>query len=165
MSNQMVVALSYFHQFTLLRLPVFLFDQFKCTEHWCAQTRFIICKESILVPIHYTSNLWFLPVFSVFVLSPCVPFDALYGSFSLFYSDCLRLTLTLSCPMDLKNFPMDIQTCTMQLESCESSLLLLPFPFTSLFTTSPYFPLFAWPVYCPKYLSHYQGFMQSLYGK
>ncbi|NXA36991.1 GLRA4 protein, partial [Eudromia elegans] len=28
-----------------------------------------------------------------------------------------RLTLILSCPMDLKNFPMDIQTCTMQLES------------------------------------------------
>eukprot|EP00069_Balaena_mysticetus_P006571 bmy_18721T0 len=27
------------------------------------------------------------------------------------------LTLTLSCPMDLKNFPMDVQTCTMQLES------------------------------------------------
>uniref|UniRef100_A0A3B4YAB8 Glycine receptor, alpha 4b n=1 Tax=Seriola lalandi dorsalis TaxID=1841481 RepID=A0A3B4YAB8_SERLL len=29
----------------------------------------------------------------------------------------IRLTLTLSCPMDLKNFPMDSQTCTMQLES------------------------------------------------
>uniref|UniRef100_A0A672NRS2 Glycine receptor subunit alpha-2-like n=1 Tax=Sinocyclocheilus grahami TaxID=75366 RepID=A0A672NRS2_SINGR len=28
-----------------------------------------------------------------------------------------RLTLILSCPMDLKNFPMDVQTCTMQLES------------------------------------------------
>ncbi|KAF1378780.1 hypothetical protein PFLUV_G00194050 [Perca fluviatilis] len=27
------------------------------------------------------------------------------------------LTLTLSCPMDLKNFPMDSQKCTMQLES------------------------------------------------
>uniref|UniRef100_A0A3P8RKE3 Glycine receptor, alpha 3 n=1 Tax=Amphiprion percula TaxID=161767 RepID=A0A3P8RKE3_AMPPE len=31
----------------------------------------------------------------------------------------IRLTLTLSCPMDLKNFPMDVQTCIMQLESCE----------------------------------------------
>ncbi|XP_056096814.1 glycine receptor subunit alpha-2-like isoform X1 [Rhinichthys klamathensis goyatoka] len=31
----------------------------------------------------------------------------------------IRLTLILSCPMDLKNFPMDVQTCTMQLESCE----------------------------------------------
>ncbi|XP_046276725.2 glycine receptor subunit alpha-4 [Marmota monax] len=31
----------------------------------------------------------------------------------------IRLTLILSCPMDLKNFPMDIQTCTMQLESCK----------------------------------------------
>ncbi|KAK1797932.1 hypothetical protein P4O66_007985 [Electrophorus voltai] len=30
----------------------------------------------------------------------------------------IRLTLILSCPMDLKNFPMDVQTCTMQLESC-----------------------------------------------
>lgn len=30
-----------------------------------------------------------------------------------------RLTLILSCPMDLKNFPMDVQTCTMQLESCK----------------------------------------------
>ncbi|XP_068456631.1 glycine receptor subunit alpha-2-like [Clinocottus analis] len=29
----------------------------------------------------------------------------------------IRLTLTLSCPMDLKNFPMDSQKCTMQLES------------------------------------------------
>uniref|UniRef100_A0AAR2LE55 Glycine receptor, alpha 4b n=1 Tax=Pygocentrus nattereri TaxID=42514 RepID=A0AAR2LE55_PYGNA len=29
----------------------------------------------------------------------------------------IRLTLILSCAMDLKNFPMDIQTCTMQLES------------------------------------------------
>ncbi|XP_062039142.1 glycine receptor subunit alpha-2-like [Lepus europaeus] len=34
----------------------------------------------------------------------------------------IRLTLTLSCPMDLKNFPMDVQTCTMQLESCKSPL-------------------------------------------
>ncbi|XP_047220680.1 glycine receptor subunit alpha-3 isoform X3 [Girardinichthys multiradiatus] len=29
----------------------------------------------------------------------------------------IRLTLTLSCPMDLKNFPMDVQTCIMQMES------------------------------------------------
>ncbi|XP_043086486.1 glycine receptor subunit alpha-2 [Puntigrus tetrazona] len=29
----------------------------------------------------------------------------------------IRLTLILSCPMDLKNFPMDVQTCSMQLES------------------------------------------------
>ncbi|KAI5089606.1 glycine receptor, alpha 4b precursor, partial [Silurus meridionalis] len=35
----------------------------------------------------------------------------------------IRLTLILSCPMDLKNFPMDIQTCTMQLESCAYALL------------------------------------------
>lgn len=36
----------------------------------------------------------------------------------LMTSPC-RLTLILSCPMDLKNFPMDVQTCTMQLESCK----------------------------------------------
>lgn len=36
---------------------------------------------------------------------------------------CFRLTLILSCPMNLKNFPMDIQTCTMQLESCEFCLV------------------------------------------
>uniref|UniRef100_A0A8C4Q632 Glycine receptor, alpha 3 n=1 Tax=Eptatretus burgeri TaxID=7764 RepID=A0A8C4Q632_EPTBU len=29
----------------------------------------------------------------------------------------IRLTLILSCPMDLKNFPMDVQTCAIQLES------------------------------------------------
>ncbi|XP_062908729.1 glycine receptor subunit alphaZ1 isoform X2 [Mobula hypostoma] len=29
----------------------------------------------------------------------------------------IRLTLSLACPMDLKNFPMDVQTCIMQLES------------------------------------------------
>ncbi|MCI4377980.1 hypothetical protein PGIGA_G00209730 [Pangasianodon gigas] len=29
----------------------------------------------------------------------------------------IRLTLILSCPMDLKNFPMDVQKCIMQLES------------------------------------------------
>ncbi|XP_056610608.1 glycine receptor subunit alpha-2 [Triplophysa dalaica] len=34
---------------------------------------------------------------------------------TLLYS--IRLTLILSCPMDLKNFPMDVQTCSMQLES------------------------------------------------
>lgn len=37
----------------------------------------------------------------------------------LFLTVPARLTLILSCPMDLKNFPMDIQTCIMQLESCK----------------------------------------------
>ncbi|XP_054888177.1 glycine receptor subunit alpha-2 isoform X2 [Poeciliopsis prolifica] len=37
----------------------------------------------------------------------------------------IRLTLILSCPMDLKNFPMDVQTCTMQLESCEHLIFFL----------------------------------------
>ncbi|XP_027879985.1 glycine receptor subunit alpha-2 isoform X2 [Xiphophorus couchianus] len=37
----------------------------------------------------------------------------------------IRLTLILSCPMDLKNFPMDVQTCTMQLESCEYFMFFL----------------------------------------
>lgn len=58
-----------------------------------------------------------------------------------------RLTLILSCPMDLKNFPMDVQTCTMQLESCECCVpsFLRPWlrpraadlnAFVSLFTSS-----------------------------
>lgn len=56
---------------------------------------------------------------------------------SLVLSSLLRITLTLACPMDLKNFPMDVQTCIMQLESCESCAHLhfgeettcFPFPF------------------------------------
>lgn len=43
---------------------------------------------------------------------PCLAFPVL--------SSLPRITLTLACPMDLKNFPMDVQTCIMQLESCES---------------------------------------------
>ncbi|KPP65409.1 glycine receptor subunit alpha-3-like [Scleropages formosus] len=38
----------------------------------------------------------------------------------------IRLTLTLSCPMDLKNFPMDVQTCIMQLESYTMKMLTNP---------------------------------------
>lgn len=54
-------------------------------------------------------------------------------------SSLLRITLTLACPMDLKNFPMDVQTCIMQLESCESSVHLhfgeeIDFPFPSSLT-------------------------------
>lgn len=53
------------------------------------------------------------------------PVDYLYHSkplheWSSEISPSFRLTLILSCPMDLKNFPMDIQTCTMQLESCKT---------------------------------------------
>ncbi|XP_064374502.1 glycine receptor subunit alpha-4-like isoform X2 [Dromaius novaehollandiae] len=39
----------------------------------------------------------------------------------------IRLTLILSCPMDLKNFPMDIQTCAMQLESCRFTCIEVRF--------------------------------------
>ncbi|XP_005594298.2 glycine receptor subunit alpha-4 isoform X3 [Macaca thibetana thibetana] len=39
----------------------------------------------------------------------------------------IRLTLILSCPMDLKNFPMDIQTCTMQLESWKFTCIEVKF--------------------------------------
>lgn len=45
-----------------------------------------------------------------------------------------RITLTLACPMDLKNFPMDVQTCIMQLESCESGS-------TFLRSRTPIYPL------------------------
>ncbi|XP_063070546.1 glycine receptor subunit alpha-2 [Engraulis encrasicolus] len=43
----------------------------------------------------------------------------------------IRLTLILSCPMDLKNFPMDVQTCTMQLESFGYTMNDLIFEWTS----------------------------------
>uniref|UniRef100_A0A8C4T1L2 Glycine receptor, alpha 3 n=1 Tax=Erpetoichthys calabaricus TaxID=27687 RepID=A0A8C4T1L2_ERPCA len=39
----------------------------------------------------------------------------IFNNGNVLYS--IRLTLILSCPMDLKNFPMDVQTCIMQLES------------------------------------------------
>lgn len=47
------------------------------------------------------------------------PFTHHFSTMTMSPSLFSRLTLTLSCPMDLKNFPMDSQTCTMQLESCE----------------------------------------------
>lgn len=50
-------------------------------------------------------------------LCVCPPVAWLCLTPSLLFA--LRLTLTLSCPMDLKNFPMDVQTCIMQLESCK----------------------------------------------
>lgn len=42
-----------------------------------------------------------------------------------------RLSVTLSCPLDLTLFPMDTQRCKMQLESCEY------FYFSPLFTSVP----------------------------
>lgn len=54
-----------------------------------------------------------------------VIFRELHSRTGVFSSPC-RLTLILSCPMDLKNFPMDVQTCTMQLESCECCFLSFP---------------------------------------
>lgn len=38
---------------------------------------------------------------------------------SEFSSSSFRLSITLSCPLDLTLFPMDTQRCKMQLESCE----------------------------------------------
>lgn len=35
-----------------------------------------------------------------------------------FYFCIFRLSITLSCPLDLTLFPMDTQRCKMQLESC-----------------------------------------------
>lgn len=70
----------------------------------------------------------FLELFKVFLLSLQLLFF-----FPICF--CLRLTLTLSCPMDLKNFPMDIQTCTMQLESCKFSFLpITSFSYITLFS-------------------------------
>lgn len=93
--------------------------------------------------------------FSILYLTPFLPFVVslfpltiphfLLSCFAL----CLRLTLILSCPMDLKNFPMDIQTCTMQLESCEYSILL----FISPSPISPHLPLFT--LCCIRFFWHF----------
>lgn len=48
----------------------------------------------------------------------CNSMAFLWYIFNIFLCS-FRLTLILSCPMDLKNFPMDVQTCIMQLESCK----------------------------------------------
>ena len=34
----------------------------------------------------------------------------------------VRLSLTLSCVMDLRKFPLDSQVCTMMIESCKFSI-------------------------------------------
>ena len=36
----------------------------------------------------------------------------------------IRVSLTLSCPMNLKLYPLDTQTCPMQIASCELEILL-----------------------------------------
>jgi len=38
---------------------------------------------------------------------------------SLKFFNIFRLSLTLSCPMDLKSFPFDTQTCHMRMASCK----------------------------------------------
>ncbi|XP_047463131.1 glycine receptor, alpha 4b isoform X1 [Mugil cephalus] len=66
----------------------------------------------------------------------------------------IRLTLTLSCPMDLKNFPMDSQTCTMQLESCEFFFLFKNITFTVD-------PLTNSSAYCARSLSLLVGYTMN----
>lgn len=92
----------------------------------------VFLASYFLVFLYPLLNTFFCPLwFSLFPLT--IP-HFLLSCFAL----CLRLTLILSCPMDLKNFPMDIQTCTMQLESCEYSVLV----FISPSPISPHLPLF-----------------------
>lgn len=42
----------------------------------------------------------------------------IYPNGDILYS--IRLSLTLSCPMDLKYYPLDRQTCQLRMASCES---------------------------------------------
>lgn len=95
---------------------------------------------SVCVILYFIVSSPWVPL--CFLLSPL----ALLLFFNLFFH--LRLTLTLSCPMDLKNFPMDIQTCTMQLESCESAWFPPPFVSPSISPLSPpfLFSLFPWRI-------------------
>ncbi len=62
-----------------------------------------------------------------------------FSTITVLLSLCSRLTLVLSCPMDLKNFPMDSQTCTMQLESCELILMWTDTCYRSIFCHSVHF--------------------------
>ena len=39
----------------------------------------------------------------------------------------IRVSLTLSCPMNLKLYPLDRQTCPMQIASCELKRKLVTF--------------------------------------
>ena len=54
------------------------------------------------------------------------------GDYSLFQctieplnSYVCRITLTLSCTMDLRRFPMDYQRCSVQIESCKYNVVVL----------------------------------------
>ncbi|XP_020849769.1 glycine receptor subunit beta isoform X2 [Phascolarctos cinereus] len=49
----------------------------------------------------------------------------------------MRLSITLSCPLDLTLFPMDTQRCKMQLESCIFSVLSLASECTTLAAELP----------------------------
>lgn len=86
---------------------------------------------------------WGGKVFLLPSVGQLFPTDCPSPNNSLLSSASSRLTLILSCPMDLKNFPMDIQTCTMQLESCEY-LKGFKLCFIALFPSHP-FPFHAIP--------------------
>lgn len=67
-----------------------------------------------------SSSVWgdsddFIHIFSMSSLLKWETFQRSFVSFVSF----LRLSITLSCPLDLTLFPMDTQRCKMQLESCE----------------------------------------------
>lgn len=63
-----------------------------------------------------------------FICNSCVFIYLFFGQISVpqkcifndsnFSASYFRLSITLSCPLDLTLFPMDTQRCKMQLESC-----------------------------------------------
>lgn len=124
----------------LKKRSLFIIFIYSITFYWTFSYRLINCKTkqpTLIKPLF--KNVVIDRFFLCFVSFPRALSCPLTSSTSYFsFPICffyLRLTLTLSCPMDLKNFPMDIQTCTMQLESCEFSFP--PLPFVSLLFYPP----------------------------
>jgi hypothetical protein len=59
---------------------------------------------------------------ALFVIGECFLFilqSPYYTSFTLFFFFRSSISLTLSCPMNLKLYPLDRQTCTLSMISCE----------------------------------------------
>lgn len=133
----------------LKKRSLFIIFIYSITFYWTFSYRLINCKTkqpTLIKPLF--KNVVIDRFFLCFVSFPRALSCPLTSSTSYFsFPICffyLRLTLTLSCPMDLKNFPMDIQTCTMQLESCEF-ISSSSFCFTSLLSSFG----FLFSAFCP----------------
>lgn len=60
-------------------------------------------------------------------LTHCITMSGYASILSSFCNVYFRLSLTLSCPMDLRNYPFDKQVCRIEMESCMYQLLIYMF--------------------------------------